>query len=67
MSEDLVQASGKLKLLDSLLPSLFERGHKILIFSQFSQMLDILEVSNIAEGCLSSPGCESGALTIVVS
>lgn len=30
-------------LLDRLVPELFIRGHKVLIFSQFSKMLDILE------------------------
>ena len=35
--------SGKLVLLDKLLPRLKETGHRILIFSQFKIMLDILE------------------------
>ena len=35
--------SGKLVLLDKLLPRLKEKGHRILIFSQFKIMLDILE------------------------
>eukprot|EP00536_Pseudo-nitzschia_multiseries_P008966 jgi/Psemu1/199531/e_gw1.239.51.1 len=35
--------SGKLVLLDKLLPRLKENGHRILIFSQFKIMLDILE------------------------
>ena len=39
----LVKASGKLVLLDKLLPKLKEGGHRILIFSQFKIMLDILE------------------------
>jgi len=30
-------------LLDRLLPNLFKRGHKVLIFSQFKTQLDILE------------------------
>jgi len=30
-------------LLDRLLPALFKRGHKVLIFSQFKTQLDILE------------------------
>lgn len=38
----LVRASGKLVLLDKLLPRLQEGGHRILIFSQFCIMLDIL-------------------------
>lgn len=39
----LVKASGKLVLLDKLLPRLKEQGHRILVFSQFKIMLDILE------------------------
>jgi chromodomain-helicase-DNA-binding protein 7 len=35
--------SGKLVLLDKLLPRLKEKGHRLLIFSQFKIMLDILE------------------------
>ena len=37
------KGSGKLVLLDKLLPRLKEKGHRILIFSQFKIMLDILE------------------------
>jgi chromodomain-helicase-DNA-binding protein 7 len=39
----LVKASGKLVLLDKLLPRLKEGGHRVLIFSQFKMMLDVLE------------------------
>ena len=39
----LVQGSGKLVLLDKLLPRLKEMGHRILLFSQFKIVLDILE------------------------
>ena len=42
-TEHLVQSSGKLKLLDRMLRYFFEHGHKVLIFSQFTSMLDILE------------------------
>lgn len=40
---DLIPESGKLKKLDELLPILKEEGHRILIFSQFTMVLDILE------------------------
>ncbi|KAI9842859.1 MAG: hypothetical protein M1837_006880 [Sclerophora amabilis] len=40
---DLVTESGKMLLLDRLVPFLFSRGHKILIFSQFKTQLDLLE------------------------
>ncbi|KAF7868547.1 hypothetical protein EAF04_005078 [Stromatinia cepivora] len=43
LNETLVTSSGKMLLLDRLLPSLFSRGHKVLIFSQFKTQLDILE------------------------
>ncbi|EXJ95127.1 hypothetical protein A1O1_00246 [Capronia coronata CBS 617.96] len=43
VDESLVTASGKILLLDTLLPRLFELGHKVLIFSQFKTTLDILE------------------------
>lgn len=40
--ETLVSTSGKMLLLDSLLPELISRGHKVLIFSQFTTTLDLL-------------------------
>ena len=40
----LVQASGKLTLLDKMLRRLREQGHRVLIFSQFSMLLDILQI-----------------------
>ncbi|POR39751.1 Lymphoid-specific helicase [Tolypocladium paradoxum] len=39
----IVTASGKMLLLDRLLPKLFSEGHKVLLFSQFTTQLDILE------------------------
>ncbi|ORY32001.1 SNF2 family N-terminal domain-domain-containing protein [Naematelia encephala] len=43
VNEDLVNASGKMLLLNRLLDALFDRGHKVLIFSQFTTMLDVIE------------------------
>jgi ATP-dependent DNA helicase len=40
--ETLVSTSGKMLLLDTLLPELIARGHKVLIFSQFTTTLDLL-------------------------
>ncbi|KAF2870583.1 SNF2 family N-terminal domain-containing protein [Massariosphaeria phaeospora] len=40
--ETIVTTSGKMLLLDSLLPELLGRGHKVLIFSQFTTTLDLL-------------------------
>ncbi|KAJ5771310.1 uncharacterized protein N7511_003361 [Penicillium nucicola] len=43
VDETLVSASGKMLLLDRLVPCLLSKGHKILIFSQFKTQLDIIE------------------------
>ncbi|KAM6956225.1 lymphoid-specific helicase [Aplochiton taeniatus] len=43
IDEELVQSSGKFLLLDRMLPELKKRGHKILIFSQMTSILDLLE------------------------
>ncbi|KAF7508417.1 hypothetical protein GJ744_009270 [Endocarpon pusillum] len=40
---NLVEASSKLQLLELMLPKLQERGHRVLIFSQFLDNLDIVE------------------------
>jgi hypothetical protein len=42
-AEILIKASGKMVLLDKLLQKLHAEGHRVLIFSQFRIMLDILE------------------------
>lgn len=39
----LITASGKISLLERLVPPLLSSGHKIIIFSQFSKQLDILQ------------------------
>ncbi|KAI7165516.1 SWI/SNF chromatin remodeling complex component [Hortaea werneckii] len=43
VDESLVTESGKMMLLDRLLPELLRKGHKVLIFSQFKSQLDLLE------------------------
>ncbi|XP_054419257.1 chromodomain-helicase-DNA-binding protein 1-like [Pteronotus mesoamericanus] len=43
IGEHLIEASGKLHLLDKLLAYLYSRGHRILLYSQMTQMLDILQ------------------------
>lgn len=43
VNETLVTESGKMLLLDRLLPALLQTGHKVLIFSQFKSQLDLLE------------------------
>lgn len=43
LNNDLAAQSGKVLLLDRLLTALFARGHRVLVFSQMTKMLDILE------------------------
>ena len=42
--EDFIESSNKIKLVERLITKLFEQNHKILLFSQYTMMLDILEV-----------------------
>jgi ATP-dependent helicase STH1/SNF2 len=41
--DDMIRSSGKFELLDRMLPKLKETGHKVLIFSQMTKVLDILQ------------------------
>ncbi|KAF0684861.1 Aste57867_23206 [Aphanomyces stellatus] len=41
--ERLVEAAGKLVVMDSMLKQMIPKGHKVLIFSQMTRVLDILE------------------------
>ncbi|KAH0578253.1 hypothetical protein H2248_004031 [Termitomyces sp. 'cryptogamus'] len=41
--EKLIDGSGKLRFLMTLLPKLKERGHRVLLFSQFVIALDVIE------------------------
>jgi chromodomain-helicase-DNA-binding protein 4 len=43
LHRNLVDAASKLQLLEIMLPKLHERGHRVLIFSQFLKQLDIVE------------------------
>lgn len=43
LDEGLYRTSGKVEMLDRLLTKLLSNNHKVLIFSQFTSMLDILE------------------------
>ncbi|XXH03764.1 hypothetical protein Hte_010170 [Hypoxylon texense] len=43
MHRNLIEASPKFMLLETMLPKLKQRGHRVLIFSQFLHCLDILE------------------------
>lgn len=41
--KQLIESSGKLQLLDKMLVKLKEQGHRVLIYTQFQHMLDLLE------------------------
>ncbi|KAI5647924.1 hypothetical protein M9H77_33929 [Catharanthus roseus] len=41
--KQLLESSGKLQLLDKMMVKLKEQGHRVLIYSQFQRMLDLLE------------------------
>jgi chromodomain-helicase-DNA-binding protein 7 len=42
LMQGLVPSSGKMVLIDKLLPKLRREGHKVLVFSQMVKMLDLL-------------------------
>ncbi len=42
-TEEIVKYSGKMVVLDNLLKKLFAKGHRIVLFSQYTQVLDILD------------------------
>jgi SWI/SNF-related matrix-associated actin-dependent regulator of chromatin subfamily A member 5 len=41
-NHQIIEASGKMKILDKLLAKLYEKGHRVVLFSQFTRTLDIL-------------------------
>jgi ATP-dependent DNA helicase len=43
VDESIANVSGKMMILERLLPALFKDKHKVLLFSQFTTMLDIIE------------------------
>jgi chromodomain-helicase-DNA-binding protein 7 len=43
MLDVLIPSSGKMVLVDKLLPKLKKEGHKVLIFSQMVKMIDLIE------------------------
>ncbi|KAK9289075.1 hypothetical protein L1049_017546 [Liquidambar formosana] len=42
--EEIIRSSGKFELLDRLLPKLHRGGHRVLLFSQMTRLMDILEI-----------------------
>jgi len=43
LPQELIPEAGKLRELDKLLPQLKKDDHRVLIFSQFTMVLDVLE------------------------
>jgi SNF2 family DNA or RNA helicase len=43
IDDDLIRSSGKFELLDRMLPKLKAAGHRVLIFSQMTQLMTVLE------------------------
>ena len=41
--KELLETSGKLAVLDKLLMKLFSKGHRVVIFSQFTRILDMID------------------------
>ena len=44
VSDHIFKTSGKFELLDRMLPKLIKTGHKVLIFSQFTSLLDLMKI-----------------------
>ena len=44
ITNHIFQVSGKFELLDRMLPKLIATGHKVLIFSQFTTLLDLIKI-----------------------
>ncbi|CAH2242042.1 jg25818, partial [Pararge aegeria aegeria] len=58
-TQALIKASGKLVLMSKMLRQLKEQGHRVLIFSQMTKMLDILEDFLEGEGYkFNAPGAQ---------
>lgn len=42
-NEEIITASGKMMMLDRLLPHLQHNGHRVVLFSQYTRTLDIIQ------------------------
>jgi ATP-dependent helicase STH1/SNF2 len=42
-ADDLIRTSGKFEMLHRMLPKLTKTGHRVLLFSQMTQLLDVME------------------------
>eukprot|EP00656_Telonema_subtile_P037385 TRINITY_DN4159_c0_g1_i2.p1 TRINITY_DN4159_c0_g1~~TRINITY_DN4159_c0_g1_i2.p1 ORF type:complete len:1134 (-),score=426.22 TRINITY_DN4159_c0_g1_i2:94-3495(-) len=43
IDEDLIRASGKFNMMDNILPKMQRAGHRILLFSQMTSCMDVIE------------------------
>ena len=61
VDEDLIRSAGKFELLDRMLPKLRAAGHRVLMFSQMTQVMTILEAFFAFRGfsCLRLDGSTS--------
>jgi Helicase conserved C-terminal domain len=50
LGEHLVENCGKLSMVDKLLKRLYEKGHRVLLFTQMTRVLDILEDFMVMRG-----------------
>ncbi|KAK1264030.1 Chromatin structure-remodeling complex protein SYD [Acorus gramineus] len=44
LKDEIIRSSGKFELLDRLLPKLHKAGHRVLLFSQMTRLMDILGI-----------------------
>lgn len=53
VTEEIITASGKMVILDRLLTKLTDKGHRVVIFSQFTKSLDMWDyfVCKIVRSC----------------
>ena len=67
LGDHLIEASGKLVLIDKLLDCLKVSGHKVLLFSQMTHMLDILQDYLGYKGKIAQIGLDLGGNFIIVT
>lgn len=58
LGEHLIENCGKLNMVDKLLKKLKERGSRVLIFTQMTRILDILEDFLVSNVCAYSVACQ---------
>ena len=63
--EDIVEASGKMVVLDRMLHKLKARGHRVTLFSQYNRMLDVIEDYLIFRGYKCAPTGSSVSVVLL--